>query len=1045
MFMRKLKLLFAVCALLFGVSSMHAKTDVTTTYLKDADLSSLAGWGNPGKTDWKTDGAVNVVEFWNWSNQFAFEQEVTLPAGYYRLAVNAFYRNSWSGDGTNNDMAWIFAGDDFKKNVIALNSMSDLSGYAGSSDLYRAATAFSQGKFSNEFDFDLAAETTLKIGFKGTCPDGGWCILGPVTLWEYTVEDYIDDYNVKYEIAEELVSSPMNAVVLAELQTAMVDKATLTTVDAVKAAVLALGEKINAANTSIAKYAEAKAILDAANGYDATGKESYVSDETIAAIQSAYDARTLTEVSSEQKTAANAALAVACKAQIQPADGCNMTPWIVNPGIDGNVNGWTTVKKGNTGGTGGPLKPSNDAMEYWAGSTLKEGDSEKGFDYYQTITNLPSGAYTISADMLNSTNGEEGASWNDGGKAGLYGKTASAEVQKLVTTDGETFLPYTTDEILVPDGELRIGVKNIAALTGRWFAVDNFKLTYVRQLTAEEQESIAKANAIAAYEEALAAAKAIAEGTIPVSAFTVLTGVITENTLTDGTLTEYTDATAALNTATETAKSLQAPYAAWKAMKGSADALVAVSNNNAAANSTLSSAITTQNTAAEGATTVDALTTATSTMKTAMVTYVTTAEPTNDEFFDLTFMITNSHFTEGNGGTAIPTGWTLENGSITEHRLLTHNFEAYHKTFNLSQTITGLSKGTYKVTLQGFARHDGTDKDKTNLYCGIVNQPIKDIKDEYSTTSITSGKPNMGDGNGESSYEIGDETVYQPNGMSGSYYFFQETNPATKQLFYTNEVQTLMAEAGDLKIGFKCETTTDWVIWDNFHLYYYGSAIAVTIDENENSSSYVVDIDNANITFKRSFKAGKWNTIALPFDLSDAETKAAFGNDVKVATYSETADGANSTVSFKTAADAAIAANTPVLLNTSTDKTSFTFNGKTIKAGVAKVVGTNYDFVGTYAATTTVAEGDYFIQDNKLWKRNSTKEITIKGTRAYIKAKEVGANIANFYIDGIEATAIEALGIAGAKNNGKIYNLNGQEVKSAQKGIYIMNGKKVIK
>ena len=152
----KRKLLFAVMTLITGAwaLSASAQEDVTDTYLTNAGLSSTSGWTTGGYTAHNTNGAVNVVEFWNWSNQFNFSQTVTLPAGNYRIAVNAFYRNGGSGDGTNNNMAWIFAGSQ-TKNVVALNSMSDLSGYAGSNDLYRAATAFSQGKFSNEFDFDL--------------------------------------------------------------------------------------------------------------------------------------------------------------------------------------------------------------------------------------------------------------------------------------------------------------------------------------------------------------------------------------------------------------------------------------------------------------------------------------------------------------------------------------------------------------------------------------------------------------------------------------------------------------------------------------------------------------------------------------------------------------------------------------------------------------------------------------------------------------------------------------------------------------------------
>lgn len=133
-----------------------------------------------------------------------------------------------------------------------------------------------------------------------------------------------------------------------------------------------------------------------------------------------------------------------------------------------------------------------------------------------------------------------------------------------------------------------------------------------------------------------------------------------------------------------------------------------------------------------------------------MRTYATTAQPTNDECFDITFMIENPHFTEGTGGNTVATGWTLaEGGWITEQRLATHNFEAWHAHFDLSQTITDLPKGTYKVTLQGFARHDDANvTKKTNLYCGIVNLEIKDINAEWSTTSFyKSGDTQMGDGN----------------------------------------------------------------------------------------------------------------------------------------------------------------------------------------------------------------------------------------------------------------------------------------------------------
>ena len=1013
---------------------------MTSTYLTNANLMSLTGWNisngtmaQGGYQDHKNDGDVPVIEFYHsWNSNpnagaigstktFNFSQKPTLPAGYYRLAVNAFYREGGNGNGTNTK-AYIYAGTK-QQYVVGLNQ-GGLNGYTGSNDLYKAANAFSKGAFSNEFDFHVSEAGEVEIGFHGYIDTYcSWCILGPVTLYEYTAEDYMEDYRAKVAIATPLLSKKMNAAVLQALNDAIVEESTLVTVDDVQNAVSTLTGAINDANASISSYEQLKAAIDTYTAKTAL-LDSYgiaaANEAGASSANDAYNNGTATDGVTE-KAALDAAFRAGVLATKQPGNGLDMTAYITNPDFNiGKINGWTkeTPYGGNCAIQGG------SRMEYWAGNASDR--SKASFNIYQELTNLPAGAYTISADMYNSLNDEGGDYTVFSPTCGVYGSSDNEEVA-LVTEEGTTLKTYTTGEVIVANGNLIIGTKNtVTPMAARWFLFDNVKLTYARQLTSEEM-----------YNTAIAAAQAFDVSTIPAAAKEALQTTISNNTLTSGTPAQYNAAAAALNEAVTTAKSLVIPYADWKALKTQADALVAVSNNNASANSTLSSSITTQNAAVEAATTAEAITTASSDLKADMITYVKTAEPTNDECFDLTFMITNSHFIEGKGGTQIPTGWTLESGGITEHRLLTHNFEAYHKTFNLSQTITGLSKGTYKVTLQGFARHDGSDTDKTNLYCGIVNQPIKSIKDEYSTGSVISGKKAMGDTNGEAN----DNGKYRPNGMSASYYYFQEMNPATNQLFYTNEVQTLITEAGDLKIGFKCETTSDWVIWDNFHLYYYGSAIAVTIDEDAASSAYAQDIENANITFKRSFNTTNWNTIALPFDLSDAETKAAFGNDVKVATYSETADGANSTVSFNTAADAAIAANTPVLLKTSTDKTSFTFNGKTIKAGEAIAAGTNFNFVGTYAASTTIAEGDWFIASDKVWK--SKGATTIKGTHAYIKAKDTNASIANFYIDGVETTAVEALAIAG-KNNGKLYNLNGQEVKNAQKGIYIQNGKKVV-
>ena len=304
---------------------------------------------------------------------------------------------------------------------------------------------------------------------------------------------------------------------------------------------------------------------------------------------------------------------------------------------------------------------------------------------------------------------------------------------------------------------------------------------------------------------------------------------------------------------------------------------------------------------------------------------------------------------------------------------------------------------------------------------------------EWSTTSFySSAQPAMGDNNRDSQSTEGGETVYRPNGMTGAYYWFQQTNSETGQPFYTNEVQTVIPNDGDLTIGFKCDADQDWVLWDNFHLYYYGSAIAVELDEAA-GSSYNEDIEKANVTLKKTIYQG-WNTITVPF----AAEAADFAGEKL---YKFTGDDETE---LKFTEATSIEPNVPYLLKATTATNGvgeFKFNGVTVKAAEElTTTGTNYNFVGTYA-DLTVADGDYILGDDAFYRSNGGNHV--KAYRAYIQKKS-GDNNARLtiFIDG-KATAIDAID-GETIGNADIYNLAGQKVKSAQKGVYIQNGKKFV-
>jgi len=220
-------------------------------------------------------------------------------------------------------------------------------------------------------------------------------------------------------------------------------------------------------------------------------------------------------------------------------------------------------------------------------------------------------------------------------------------------------------------------------------------------------------------------------------------------------------------------------------------------------------------------------------------------------------------------------------------------------------------------------------------------------------------------------------------------------------------------------------------------------ATAIEIDENADYDNTVA-ADGAYVSLTRTITAStteqkNYNSLVLPFDLTEDQIKAAFGNDVKV--YAYTGDENNS-VKFEEATE--ITANTPVLLTTSTASTEdpYIFQNVDIKAATEAVAkGTDIDFVGTYAASTSLV-GKYFISGNNIYEgTDATKPM--KGTRAYFTANSGAVNALSLIIDGETITAIQ--GIDGTITPKAIYNLQGQKVNNPVKGgIYIIDGKKTL-
>ena len=198
-----------------------------------------------------------------------------------------------------------------------------------------------------------------------------------------------------------------------------------------------------------------------------------------------------------------------------------------------------------------------------------------------------------------------------------------------------------------------------------------------------------------------------------------------------------------------------------------------------------------------------------------------------------------------------------------------------------------------------------------------------------------------------------------------------------------------------------------------------------------------------NVTINRTLVANKWNTLCLPFDVTAEQIKNILKAEGMVREYKDqTADCIN----FQAAET--MTAGVPYLIKPTEEVNGLTFEGVKITAVEGKTKGG----IGSENLAITGILGARKLESFELFLNAAGKFVapakgkeTMKGFRAYfISLLGAGAKI---NIDG-ETTSINNIETE-ATVNGKVYNLNGQYVGNSlnglKKGIYVVNGKKVIK
>ena len=190
-----------------------------------------------------------------------------------------------------------------------------------------------------------------------------------------------------------------------------------------------------------------------------------------------------------------------------------------------------------------------------------------------------------------------------------------------------------------------------------------------------------------------------------------------------------------------------------------------------------------------------------------------------------------------------------------------------------------------------------------------------------------------------------------------------------------------------------------------------------------------VELFRASEATMKTFKAGTYGTFIAPFDVTIPSGVTA----------SKVTGHTGNTLEL-TDLPGTIPANTPVVVY-SDAVINETFYGKDNSAGeTSKEVGL---LVGVYTASP-VAEGNYVLQTQggvQGFYKVGTGGLTAVPNRAYLKAGSLDDAVKAYFFD--QTDAVRGLQAEEAAQ-GTIYNLSGQRVQKAQKGIYIVNGKKTV-
>lgn len=198
----------------------------------------------------------------------------------------------------------------------------------------------------------------------------------------------------------------------------------------------------------------------------------------------------------------------------------------------------------------------------------------------------------------------------------------------------------------------------------------------------------------------------------------------------------------------------------------------------------------------------------------------------------------------------------------------------------------------------------------------------------------------------------------------------------------------------------------------------------------------------STIQYKRTgLTNGSYGTICMPYGVKTGDRSGAKFYSIA----GKTTDGEKVTAIYLEEVTGDLAAGQPYIFMATAEEMTCTCS--TDKEQDAQTVN---GLVGTYKVLDVLAdENNYILKDNKIYRRGS-QDWKIAANRAYINMGKVGdynpssSAPARTIKIGVSDDGTTGIGGVTVENGGEYYNLQGQRVAAPSRGIYIVNGKKIV-